>query len=335
MGKLTPQRRPGSAKRVVAVLPIHSASKTESDSTPQRAETPTEYQSAPTIHEHDPGPGRSDRRMFSIERPVVIQNAEKHLPEPETTPVKTKLHLPKPRLAKPQLHLPNWRTLPWTQLRRVVLAWILPVVLSLSLLLGVHARAKADPAPTPTELQQYLQNHALNVYETVSGDYPQLFYSYQGHVIQLTSSDYASVHPIDDGQYVAWLGIIDGQSQVFLEDVLSGSVIQLSQVAPNEGLSIAGNQLAWQGWDGQHWQIYYYNGFVVQQLTNGDNSSIHAAIGHGQVLYATQLDTEDWKAYSYDTSTAQTTFISEGDTVSTAFPHFNSDGSAATSFVPY
>jgi len=212
--------------------------------------------------------------------------------------------------------------------------WALPVLLTLALLFGVHARAQADQ-PSPSELQQYLQNNQLNVYEEAADGYPQVFYTYNKQAVQLTDDGYAHLHPISDGQYVAWLAQINGQTQVFLDDVLSGTPIQLSQVSPNEGLVQHAGQLVWQGFDGQNWQIYFYDGSTVHQLTSGDTSSINAAFNGSQILYATQLSTEDWQAYSYDVATGQASMIREGDTVSTAFPHFNDDGTIATDFVPY
>lgn len=220
------------------------------------------------------------------------------------------------------------------QPRQLLIAWVPPVMLALAILVGVHSRVTADPAPSSAELQAYLQQNQLNVYEATAGSYPQIFYTYNHQHIQLTTDDYIHLHPISDGQYVAWVAIVDGQSQVFLDDVLSGSVLQLSLVSPNEGLQLYHNQLVWQGWDGQNWQIFYYDGSQVEQITNDSVSSFNAATNGSQVLYAQQLSADDWVAKSYDISSGQTATIREGDTVSTAYPSFNSDGTISTAFVP-
>ncbi|HVW23686.1 MAG TPA: hypothetical protein VHB51_04370 [Candidatus Saccharimonadales bacterium] len=212
--------------------------------------------------------------------------------------------------------------------------WVLPVVLTLVLLFGVHARAQADQ-PSPSELQQYLQSNQLNVYEEPADGYPQIFYTYNKQPIQLTNDGYAHLHPISDGQYVAWLAQLNGQTQVFMEDVLSGGAIQLSQVSPNEGLVQHGAQLVWQGWDGHNWQIYFYDGTTVRQLTSGDTSSINAAFNGSKILYATQLAPDSWQAYQYDVSSGQASMLRTGDTVSTAYPRFNDDDTIATDFIPY
>lgn len=229
----------------------------------------------------------------------------------------------------------RWRSLNTRRSRQVILSWSLPAFIVIAILFGVHSRVKADPAPSSSELQQYLQDHQLNVYESTAGAYPQVFYVYQGHQIQLTSDEYIHLHPLSDGQYVTWVAVIDGQTQVFLEDVLSGSTLQLSQTSPNEGVSIYQNQVTWEGWDGQRWQVFYYDGNQVKQITSGSNSSFHAIINASQIVYSEQLSNDDWKAQTYDTTTGQTATVREGDTVSTAYPSFASDGTISTTFVPY
>jgi hypothetical protein len=227
------------------------------------------------------------------------------------------------------------RKIAWRPVRQIVLAWILPLVLTLAILFGVHDRVKADPAPTATQLQQYLQHNQLGVYVDIANDYPQIFYPYNGQTVQLSDENYPHLHPMASGQYVAWQGVVDSQSQIFLYDVLSDSLLQLSSTGSNEGLYVYDNTVVWQSWDGQYWQIYYYDGTQVQQITSDQASSVRASIDGHQIIYAEQVGTDDWKAQSYDISTGQTSTISEGSTAATAYPHFNDDGSVSTAFVPY
>jgi|GEM_PF-3506078 len=218
---------------------------------------------------------------------------------------------------------------------RSVRAWVLPVLLTLAILLGVHTRVKADPAPPASELLAYLQDSQLSLFEDSSTGLPQIYYFFNHKPVQLTNDpNIAALHPISSGQYVAYIGIVNGLSQVFVYDVLSDAPLQLSLTSPNEGVSIDGNQLAWQTWDGQNWQIDYFNGIEVKQLTSGGNNSINAQIKGQEVLYATQIGPDDWLAQEYDGASGQLTTIREGDTSSTAYPHFNDDGTISSEFVP-
>lgn len=219
------------------------------------------------------------------------------------------------------------------RLHAAVRSWAIPVTIALLVLFGVHAVVKADPAPSSSELQVYLQNHELNPSEAVTGDFPQIFYRYNQQTVQLTSTSYIHLHPVSSGQYVAWVGIINGESQVFLCDVLNDSLVQLSSVSPNEGIYIHQNQVVWQGWDGQNWQIFYYDGSQVQQITNGSDSSYHAITDGKQIVYAEQLGIDDWKAQSYDIASGQVTTLRQGGTASTAYPSFDSSGNVQTAYV--
>jgi hypothetical protein len=225
-----------------------------------------------------------------------------------------------------------WRN---QRLRRLATGWVLPILLSLTVLIGYHSQVRADPTPSTTELQAYLEHNQLNVYEEVAGDYPQIFYLYNRRPIQLTSDNYTHIHPAADGQYIAWLAIINGQTQVFLYDVLSDSLLQLSSASPNEGIYMHANQVVWQGWDGAHWQIFYYDGSQVQQITDNQNSSFHPIIDSHQIVYSEQLGNDSWRAQAYDLVTHQVSVVREGDTVSTAYPSFDSDGRVSTSYIPH
>ena len=278
--------------------------------------------------------------MFTMAQPVVTQETEfavaegagLHSKETNRTPVfRVRQWLQGLRFNN---RLPHVLVLSWAPLRRIILAWVLPVLLSLSLLFGLHARAKADQPPPPDQLQAYLQDNALSLFEDTGSGLPQIYYFFNHKPVQLTTGNFPSLHPVSSGQYVAYISEIDGLGQVFLADVLGNTITQLSLTAPNEGIFMHGNQIVWQGWDGQHWQIYYYNGFVVQQITSGDTDSINAVTNGQHILYAEQVGPDNWKAQNYDIASGQTTTISQGDTTSTASPHFNDDGTISTAFVP-
>jgi hypothetical protein len=199
----------------------------------------------------------------------------------------------------------------------------------------VHVRVQADTPPTASELQQYLQTNQLAVYQDIANEYPQIFYRYKDQNIAITTDEYPHLHPVASGQYVTWQGVVNGQAQVFLYDILANTTLQLSLAAPNEGIAMSGDHVVWQGWDGDHWQVYYYNGQQVQQITNGANNSVRAVTDQQRVVYAEQLGSDDWKVQSLDTSTGQVSVVREGTTVSAAYPRIHTDGSITTDFASY
>lgn len=221
----------------------------------------------------------------------------------------------------------------WADTRRIAANWVLPVLLSVVILFGINTQVQADPAPTTSELAQYLENNELRVATAVTGDYSQVYYRYQGRSIVLTKEGYNHSHAVSSGRYIAWEGLLDGDGQIFLYDILSDSLIQLSSTGNNQTPFVYQNTVTWQSWDGQRWQIMYYDGFSVRQITDGSNPAVYASTNGRQILYAEQLESDHWKAQAYEISSGEVTTIREGDTASTAYPQFTRDG-ITTKFLP-
>jgi beta propeller repeat protein len=213
--------------------------------------------------------------------------------------------------------------------------WAPPLLLSLGLLFGFHAAVGADPNPTTDELASYLQLHELNPITVQAADFDQVGYAYNHHTVMLTSDGYNDVNPASDGPYVVWQGIINGSGQIFLYNVLTTGLTQLTNDGQNQSPAVNQGHVVWQAWDGHHWQVKYYDGTTVTQITNASQSSIRPSIRGQQIIYAVQLDTDSWQTMSYDTASSTATLLVSGDTVSTAYPHFNADGSVSTAFTPY
>lgn len=149
--------------------------------------------------------------------------------------------------------------------RHTAVAWGLPVVCSLIALLLVHARAAADTAPSATELAQYLQSNQLNVGILPIDNYDQIYYLYNRHQVQLTTAGYNHLEVMSDGPYVVWQGMFNGQGQIFLYNVLTGAETQITASGTSQAPFLHGDQVVWQTWDGQHWQVMYFDGTQVDR----------------------------------------------------------------------
>lgn len=231
------------------------------------------------------------------------------------------------RLTKRRLRLP----LP---LRRALFNWGLPVVLTLALLFGVHARVRADTPPSTTQLEQYVQTHNLNVFTQTEGDYQQIFYRYNNRSYQITSAEYNHVYPVSSKNYVAWQGLINGESQIYVFDILTSTLTQVTTIGTNSEPYLYQNQVTWRHWNGTDWQIYYYNGLSVATITDGQTSSYRASTDGTRIIYAEQVGADDWKAQSYDIQSGQVSLVAQGTEAATAYPAFGSGGTITTAFVP-
>ncbi len=227
------------------------------------------------------------------------------------------------RLSRPNR---TWLRIAWPVIRQ----WGLPVILTLIILFGVHTRVRADPAPSTDELIAFLATHELEAYSQPEGQYQQAFFNYGDNHVQLSTSNYNHVSVSSSGQHVVWAGQVEGGSQIFLYDVLNKAMVQLTSYGTSQSPFVHGNTVTWEHWDGDNWQIYYFNGIDTIQITNDATSSVRASTDGSRVLYAHQLAVNSWQAIAYNVSDGQKTVIHEGDEASTAYPQFKPDGSIIT-----
>ena len=215
------------------------------------------------------------------------------------------------------------------RLRRVAAAWLLPALLSLALLFGFHSFAKADSPPNDDELASYLQNNQLDVGADSVNGFQQVYYIWQGSKVFMTEAAYNHTNPVASGEYVAWEGLINGAGQIFVYDVLTHALTQVTSAGTNQNPSIYGNLVMWENWENDHWSIYYYDGIGVYQVTTSQYSAVRPKSDGQQIIFANQ-EPDGWHAWSYDVFSGNVTLIRSGDEASTAYPHFLNDGSVAT-----
>ena len=215
------------------------------------------------------------------------------------------------------------------KVRRLVTAWALPLLLSLGVLFGVHSFATADTAPTTDELKSYLQTNQLEVgTDTVDG-YQQIYYMWKGSRVFMTAANYSHIKPVASGEYVAWEGQLNGAGQIFLYDVVTQTLTQVTSAGTNQNPSIYNNMVMWESWDTDHWVVYCYDGIGVYQLTSSGYSAVRPKSDGKQIVFA-ELQPDGWEAWSYDLTSGQYTLLKTGDESSTAYPHFGPDGSVRT-----
>jgi beta propeller repeat protein len=218
---------------------------------------------------------------------------------------------------------------PWSRIRRVAAAWGLPVLLSLALLIGFHSFAKAATPPTSDELSTYLQSNQLDVgIDSIEG-YQQIYYMWQGSKVFVTSANYSHTQPVASGEYIAWEGLINGAGQIYVYDVVTHALTQITSSGTNQNPAVHGKLVMWESWDSDHWAIYYYDGIGVFQLTTSQYSAVRPKSDGQQIIFANQ-EPDGWKAWSYDISSGVYILLKTGDEASTAYPHFKADGSVST-----
>lgn len=202
---------------------------------------------------------------------------------------------------------------------RLVRAWAIPVIVALLVVFGA-SRVLASNPPTSAELATYLQSNTLQVgTESIDGK-QQVYYVYNGEDFFITTDANNHTDAAASGQYVVWTTTINGQAQIFLYDVLSQSLLQLSSANTNLNPRLDQNKVVWEHWTGSSWQIDYYDGTSVSQVSQG-SVDVRPDIHSGLIVYAEQTGPGAWQDIEYDTSSSQYTTVQTGNET-IAWPHF-------------
>ena len=212
--------------------------------------------------------------------------------------------------------------------------WAVPIIIAGSGIFVVNL-AFASTAPTPTELEVFLQDAQLIPHtETVEG-YQQVYYLFDDKKVFVTSDNMNHTNPISSGQYVVWLGSTDSTfAQVYLYDVMTNTTLQLSGLSNNTYPDMYANRVVWQQWVGGGWQVMYYDGLQVLQVSEG-TSSFRPRIYGDTIVYTTYNTTDSqtpWHVIDYDTQSQESSLILKTADSTQAWPHFTQKGELSTKY---
>lgn len=139
-----------------------------------------------------------------------------------------------------------------------------------------------------------------------------------------------------------WSGSDGSHRQIYTGDS-SGTITQITNttydnIIPRWG---SGNNIIWSGYDGHDWEVFYYNGSTIKQITNNDYDDAHTSYTYLGKTYYTGLsmngnnkfvwsgfDGNDNEIYGYDSSTDTIIQITNND-YPDDFPINNSNGALA------
>lgn len=211
--------------------------------------------------------------------------------------------------------------------------WGVPVVLSGLIIMGYHT-ISASPEPTADELVSYLESNPLNVGSETVGGYQQIYYAIDERRVFITDEPQNSRQPAASNEYVVWVQDVDGNSQIMLHNVLTKATLIISGDSTNQNPVIDGDRIAWEKWVNESWQIFYYDGTAIRQLSQ-NHVSVRPVIEGEEVAYAQKLsqDNTSWRVVRHNlTSNTQEVVLTDDE--SNAWPHFI-DGVLETKYNPF
>ena len=141
---------------------------------------------------------------------------------------------------------------------------------------------------------------------------------------QITANEFDDSAPNYDPESmrVVWHRLIDGRYQIILYDIMEGNESQLTFSKTNNmepKVSDAG--IVWQAWDGNDWEIMFFDGSYTEQLTNNDSQDVAPVIQDGYVLWNV-LGSDEQQARVYSIDTKETISIEGYEGGAIANPRF-------------
>lgn len=155
-----------------------------------------------------------------------------------------------------------------------------------------------------------ITNHTKNFHIEKTGviekdGYNHVFAEINQKKYFVTKGNFNHNAPIASKEFIVWVKDVAGSNQIELHDTLKDTTLQLTHTSNNQNPSINGKNVAWERWTGSTWQIFYFDGKEIRQISKG------------KVAYAPRFDGDsiNYKAdngngksinMKYDTKTRKT-----------------------------
>ena len=120
----------------------------------------------------------------------------------------------------------------------------------------------------------------------------EIFLWSNGQVTQLTNDAISQGGPVISVSNVAWWG----EGGICLYDGSNTSFISVPSTQ-NLGLGISGDNMAWQGWDGNDFEVFFYDGQEIINVTDNDLHDADVAIDGYSLVWRT-YDQQAWDLYT-------------------------------------
>lgn len=194
----------------------------------------------------------------------------------------------------------------------LISSWLLPVIVVSGVLFFTHTRIFAETGPSVSQLEAAIQQNNLPVGEATVDGYRQIYYVLNNERFYITEGRINHVAPSRSGSAMVWLEERGDGRHVFKYDILTGQKVRLTFVGTHQSPKIDGNNIIWEAWAGDGWQVMYHNGETTAQLSNNRYSASRSVISGDHIAYAQLVGQGTWRVQEYTISSGQTTQVYEG-----------------------
>ncbi len=143
------------------------------------------------------------------------------------------------------------------------------------------------------------------------GDMEIFMRTSKGTVEQITDNEYDDTAPDFDGESmrIVWQQLIDGRYQIMSHDLRDEKTTQLTFSQTNSmEPKVSAEGITWQMWDGNDWEIIFFNGKTVEQITNNEIQDVTPVVEDGYILWSI-LGGEEQEARVYSLDKKETLML--------------------------
>jgi len=195
-------------------------------------------------------------------------------------------------------------------MRKIFVSWSASLLIAGLLFIGVRPILAQQ---LDAGLSDYIKANDLQVGTEVVSGYQQVFYTYQGSKHFITNESRNSRSPFTNGRYVAYVSDYNEAGQIFLYDTISDSKTQLTFLGTNLNPRVDyKGRVVWEGWDGNTWQIFFFDGLSTKQLTTGD-TSLNPDFSDDYISYGRRDITDTWRAVVYSINDNKSVDVTTGE----------------------
>lgn len=147
--------------------------------------------------------------------------------------------------------------------------------------------------------------------ETVDG-YRQIYTMVNDEAVFLTSGSYNHTQAMAAREYVVWVKTVNGAGQIVLYHIPTDTRLHLTETSTNQKPKVTTDgHVVWERWMEDRWQIFYFDGLSVRQMTEGD-VSVDPDILNDTVVFTRQSSDGEWSAHKVELKSRSSRVLMRG-----------------------
>lgn len=180
-------------------------------------------------------------------------------------------------------------------------SWLVPLGMAGVLFFAVRPTF-AQVVEREANLAQYLTANDVEVGTEAVDEHSQVYYLFEKKKTYVSRDGQNKRHPHSSGEYIVWAGDINGAGQIYLYHIPTERLVQITSSSTNLKPNVSKNgQVVWERWIDESWQVFFFDGVKVSQLTSGD-LSINPDIDDDFISYGRRDISGTWRSVVYSIS---------------------------------